>query len=206
MNRKLRWILLLAGVQLLGCHFGVESAHARSPAQNAKKKRPSQGTPGVHEKPMAAFMTSTNQTAGNNTNDTATADTPSGQVFQKLARHAAGNRSTPLFWLHVPKTGTSFEVSTRLYPQHTTRIMDRVHQSLNVTWDDDQIKHTVTIMREPAQRLLSSFYYVRQEKLCCFGDWGWTKWQYQALKAGIKKARKKPGYVAGLTGMLNHAH
>jgi hypothetical protein len=79
-------------------------------------------------------------------------------------------------------------------------VFDWVHQALNTTWDDDQLKHTVTIVRVPTQPLLTSYYYLRQEKLCCFWDWGWAKWQYQAIKTAIKKNNQKPSYVAGLTG------
>jgi len=112
-----------------------------------------------------------------------------GEVITGAAAHAREANVTgfqPLFWLHIPKCGTSFGTSVAPYPTHNTRDPSQQHQALNVIQDESQLRAVVGLFRNPDQRLLSSFYWIKKEKTCCTKDWGWLPNVYVPVRSQIR--------------------
>lgn len=93
----------------------------------------------------------------------------------------------PLFWLHIPKCGTSFGTSVVSYPTHLTRDLTLQHQSLSVVRDESQLRAAVGLFRSPDQRLLSAFYWIKKDKTCCTIDWGWSPAVYGPVRGQIRQ-------------------
>ena len=105
----------------------------------------------------------------------------------------------PVFWLHVPKCGTSFDKTQRQYPRFVSRGKG-MHQSPTKEEDctvakyscADEQQATVTILRGPAQRLLSAYRWINTLKArgvssCCGLNWGWSNDVSVPVKSEIRK-------------------
>jgi len=103
------------------------------------------------------------------------------------AKEANTSDTPPLFWLHIPKCGTSFGTSVASYPTHPTRDLSQQHQALSVVQDESQLRAVVGLFRNPDQRLLSSFYWIKKEKTCCTRDWGWLPNVYVPVRNQIRE-------------------
>jgi hypothetical protein len=93
---------------------------------------------------------------------------------------------TPLFWLHIPKCGTSFGLSAALYPRLQYRSPfpnsrkkwrpgDAEHQAIPVSADEEMLRSVVTIFRNPEERRISAYTWKKFHPSCCTGNWGWSK-------------------------------
>ena len=93
---------------------------------------------------------------------------------------------SPVFWLHVPKCGTSFGLSAAAYPRSSERSpfpprsgkwrsCDVEHQSIPVSANKKLLRSVVTMFRSPEDRRMSAYNWKKQNPVCCKSDWGWTQ-------------------------------
>eukprot|EP00931_Biecheleriopsis_adriatica_P061157 TRINITY_DN36770_c0_g1_i1.p1 TRINITY_DN36770_c0_g1~~TRINITY_DN36770_c0_g1_i1.p1 ORF type:complete len:313 (-),score=43.12 TRINITY_DN36770_c0_g1_i1:80-1018(-) len=89
-----------------------------------------------------------------------------------------------VWWLHFPKAGSSFVNSVKSCKWSPMRA-DTNHESLPVDASDELLKSVVAIFRQPEERLMSAFTWIRKLgkdprlkkarfTLECAEDWGWT--------------------------------
>ena len=76
----------------------------------------------------------------------------------------------PLFWLHFPKCGSSFRISTAAYQYSADRLVAVNHQTVGPRTRLDEV---VAIFREPHSRQLSAYAWIHQARGKCCEDWGW---------------------------------
>lgn len=83
---------------------------------------------------------------------------------------------TPVWWLHIPKTGTSF-ITSVLAASWSEHRAGSQHQVMDDAKFDVDYTEVVAIFREPAQRLASSYQHLVLDGNCCGGvdyrGWGW---------------------------------
>uniref|UniRef100_A0A7S1LNF7 Sulfotransferase domain-containing protein n=1 Tax=Alexandrium catenella TaxID=2925 RepID=A0A7S1LNF7_ALECA len=109
-------------------------------------------------------------------------------------------RST-VWWLHAPKTGTSFTASQmrcRCTPGWEPR---HAPMPRNVT--DGDLRTVIAMFREPRERLMSVYMYIQNPRyhcgpgeIGCSRDWGWDEQTEAAAKSDILAGRP-PGEVLG---------
>ena len=109
---------------------------------------------------------------------------------------AAGAPSQqPVWWLHIPKCGTSFKESAELYvedPEHSKACCGYTHKRVPADASDETLSHVVAMFREPKQRAASAYYYMKKKSSpdgvnrCCERDWGWLKTVYRPIRAQIR--------------------
>lgn len=104
----------------------------------------------------------------------------------------AWNGTGPLFWMHIPKTGTTFRahlaryacprrtedsndlrVSARSISQHVeegacTRPIDEESFRAHVSFRPEFCGAAVAFLREPRRRLLSAFYFTPSQRMSCY--------------------------------------
>ena len=97
------------------------------------------------------------------------------------------NSRLRVWWLHIPKCGSSFSQSAMLYARSNSRKVfptntgewppgAQEHQLLPMTGTEGKLAlhEAVGMFRQPEQRLLSSFAWKKSHAGCCMGDWGWN--------------------------------
>lgn len=82
--------------------------------------------------------------------------------------------SKTLFWLHIPKCGTSFERAVEGYKEDLARqhACCNIHKLLPIHASDDLLQGVVTMFREPKQRLAAAYSYIAKVRVG--SDWGWS--------------------------------
>lgn len=104
---------------------------------------------------------------------------------QKAAARDYSSQKDALFYLHFPKCGDSFSHSMQLRPSlRRGKGAARLgHRPL----DGDEVDFVAAMFREPRQRWLSSFHYLRSATGCCGVDWGWPSSAVErAAKAAVR--------------------
>ena len=100
-----------------------------------------------------------------------------------------------VWWLHIPKCGSSFKESTELYaedPEHSNACCGYTHKRVPADASDETLSHVVAMFREPKQRAASAYYYMNKKSApdgvnrCCERDWGWLKTVYRPIRARIR--------------------
>ena len=76
----------------------------------------------------------------------------------------------PLFWLHFPKCGSSFRISTAAYRWSSDRLVAVNHQPVG---SHTRLDEVVALFREPRSRMLSAYAWIHQVRGKCCEDWGW---------------------------------
>jgi len=66
----------------------------------------------------------------------------------------------PLWWLHIPKCGSSFETSVHMYKADKA-LASGCHRPLPEESVPTSIGHVVAMFREPKQRMASMYYYMQ---------------------------------------------
>lgn len=95
----------------------------------------------------------------------------------------------PIWWLHIPKTGTSFHASTAQCPQHSGR-SNAQHQNLPKNATQELLSSVASMFRHPQERLLSAYYYIQKVfPHCCVEDWGWQSDVFIPVKEQIAQGR-----------------
>lgn len=97
---------------------------------------------------------------------------------------AASTCNTTVWWLHVPKTGTSFHGSAASCKWAKTRSHAN-HQNIPENADDLLLSQVVTVLRHPSHRLLSAYYWIKKDPGCCTGDWGWASEVFKPVRKSI---------------------
>ena len=111
-------------------------------------------------------------------------------------------RGRRLFWLHIPKAGTSFGTSVAVYGTHPTRNLGNEHQSLSKARDEDQISNAVAMFRDPDQRLLSAYHWIKARRGCCTGDWGWPGSVFSPIHSAIRSGNPPSNTIAPFKGCM----
>lgn len=100
-----------------------------------------------------------------------------------------------VWWLHIPKCGTSFKESAELYtedPEHSRACCGYTHKRVPADASDETLSHVVAMFREPKQRAASAYYYMKKKSApdgvnrCCERDWGWLKTVYRPIREKIR--------------------
>lgn len=91
-----------------------------------------------------------------------------------------------VWWLHVPKCGTSFHASTSQCRQERGRTSAN-HQNLPKIVTEKFLSTVVSIFRQPEDRLLSAYHWIKKDHGCCKSDWGWNKHTYKPVRKQISK-------------------
>jgi hypothetical protein len=81
------------------------------------------------------------------------------KAMQPADVQARGSAAQPLWWLHIPKCGSSFETSVHMYKADQS--MDSgCHKPLPEE-QTRSIGHVVAMFRKPKQRMASMYYYMQ---------------------------------------------
>ena len=110
-----------------------------------------------------------------------------------------------MWWLHIPKAGTSFGLTLGAYPRSSSRTT-LYHQLLprSVSAPGD-IGETVAMFREPTDRLRSTYEWVKarawpHKSMCCREDWGWPRAVYVRVHQRIKANEPAETVLAPFVG------
>jgi len=127
------------------------------------------------------------------------AKAPSGQLQPDALR------SPPLpspddfsLWLHIPKCGSSFGTSVASYG--LSDVLRPNHVPLSASIGDAQLSVVVTMLREPDQRLLSAYSWIKKVPGCCTSDWGWEMRVFSQVRRDISRGVPPSDTIAGFTG------
>ena len=115
-----------------------------------------------------------------------------------------------VWWLHIPKCGTSFASSAHLYvedPSHKRACCGPNHKRLPADVSASSLANVVAMFREPKQRAASAYYYLlhmsghgsRKDK-CCTGDWGWDKQTFRPIRKQIRNGASFNATLSGFVG------
>lgn len=122
-------------------------------------------------------------------------------VTKTLGRMGKGKPYPAIWWLHIPKCGSSFSNSAILYPRskyrspfpindinHPKDVQHQILKASNVKELSRIIPQVAVMFRQPEQRLLSSYYYkLKLKNKCCWGDWGWNKMEQDQVLRDIER-------------------
>lgn len=93
------------------------------------------------------------------------------QQFAELeVRCECGLPQRELYWMHTPKTGTSFKWTIQEVMPNDGYRLGAFHEPLPVDASDTLLSAMTTMLRDPAQRLASAIAYTRT---CRFPQIGW---------------------------------
>ena len=113
-----------------------------------------------------------------------------------------------VWWLHIPKCGTSFASSAHLYaedPSHKHACCGPNHKRLPADVSSGSLANVVAMFREPKQRAASAYYYLnhmstpRKDK-CCTSDWGWEKQTFRPIRKQIRNGASFNATLSGFVG------
>ena len=127
---------------------------------------------------------------------------------RRALRRAVGSDKDPasnmsVWWLHFPKCGTSLARSVLEYPLCCGRMVGLENQPLSRDGVPGQRESVVAIFREPRQRILSSYYWLKRKSgRCCGWDWGWTNSVSDDLKRKIRAGASPRSTVAHFKGCM----
>ena len=114
----------------------------------------------------------------------------------------AGGPPPSLWWLHIPKCGTSFGETLKSFRAATDRPRS-MHPSLPAADAPvELLSRTVAMFRLPEERLVSAHGYIRAlEGRCCTADWGWPQEVFRSVHRAIVDNGASPSQsVANFTG------
>jgi hypothetical protein len=136
---------------------------------------------------------------------------PNAQL-QPTSEMAIGIDSRPakqlVWWLHIPKCGTSFASSAHLYaedPSHKHACCGPNHKRLPADVSASSLANVVAMFREPKQRAASAYYYLKhmstpRKDKCCTGDWGWEKQTFRPIRKQIRNGASFNATLSGFVG------
>ena len=119
--------------------------------------------------------------------------------FANWSTHG-GLAKPALWWLHIPKAGSSFALSTADYPVSRYRDLGgSQHQPLPSRFGLANISavNVVAMFRQPEHRVLSSYFHMRELARtsktqlgkplvsCCMEDWGWSPFVYLPVHRAV---------------------
>lgn len=132
---------------------------------------------------------------------------PKAKAFSSAPRRSSPptphekNTTMLSFWLHIPKCGTSFGTSVAIYGIHNSQDISKNHQALSTTFDRRQLLVVVAMFRDPDQRLLSAYNWIKRTSGCCTVDWGWEPPVFRPVLEAIRHHNISPGdAIARFTG------
>ena len=113
-----------------------------------------------------------------------------------------------VWWLHIPKCGTSFASSAHMYvedPSHKHACCGPNHKRLPADVPDSSLANVLAMFREPKQRAASAFYYLNhmstpKKDKCCTGDWGWSKKTYKPIRSHIRQGASFNATLSSFVG------
>ena len=105
----------------------------------------------------------------------------------------AGKSGKAVWWLHIPKCGSSFSRSAGMYPTDPNR-NGGTHAILPADADKATLGRVVTMFRAPKQRLMSMYEYMKRDVKIIKGkpnfygagfSWGWNMVDAHVVRRGI---------------------
>lgn len=90
--------------------------------------------------------------------------------FLDIHCYAGLPRLDDLYWMHTPKTGTSFKFTIQEVSTHDRYRLGGFHEPLPKDASDKLLSRFTTMLRDPAQRLASAIAYTRT---CTLPQSGW---------------------------------
>ena len=116
-----------------------------------------------------------------------------------------------VWWLHIPKCGTSFASSAHLYaedPSHKQACCGPNHKRLPASAPASTLQNVVAMFREPKQRAASAYYYLKymsnmsapKADRCCTEDWGWSRQTYEPIRREIRFGAPFDATLASFVG------
>lgn len=104
-----------------------------------------------------------------------------------------------VWWVHPPKTGTSFAASVERCERAKGRSKE-LHQNLPVEASDEILKTMVGMFRDPEERLLSAYHWIHRVPSCCIEDWGWQSVVFTKTKHEITQGVPAPKALGRFQG------
>ena len=120
---------------------------------------------------------------------------PRAILFDEASTPASAAGPAPLvWWLHIPKCGSSFKASVNMYTTDPAR-GGGTHAIFPADASAEEVGEVVTMFRAPKQRLMSMFEYMRRDvtfnaqgKPEFYGaglSWGWNGSERQRVRMAI---------------------
>jgi hypothetical protein len=109
------------------------------------------------------------------------------------SRTSARDDDKHVWWLHIPKCGSSFSRSAGMYPTDPNR-NGGTHAILPADADKATLGRVVTMFRAPKQRLMSMYEYMKRDVKIIKGkpnfygagfSWGWNMVDAHVVRRGI---------------------
>jgi hypothetical protein len=101
-----------------------------------------------------------------------------------------------VWWLHIPKCGSTFRISAEQYtedPEHARACCGYTHKRVPEGASEETLSHVAAMFREPKQRAASAFYYMIRKSSgrdgvtrCCERDWGWLREEFRPIRERIR--------------------
>jgi len=104
-----------------------------------------------------------------------------------------------VWWVHPPKTGTSFAASVERCERAKGRSKE-LYQNLPVEASDEILKTMVGMFRDPEERLLSAYHWIHRVPSCCIEDWGWQSVVFTKTKHEITQGVPAPKALGRFQG------